>query len=155
MGGHLLDPMKRAPAGGTPQRSNYDTLYDTLYATLCCVVTQLCPTLYPSTDYNPQGSSVPGMFQANTGVGCHFLLQEIFLTRNGTRVSCVSRISRRILYYQYHMGRPKGISCSIVSDSFRPHDSSPPGSSVHGILQARIREWVANAFSRGPSQPRD
>ena len=39
MGGHLLDPMKRAPAGGTPQRSNYDTLYDTLYATLCCVVT--------------------------------------------------------------------------------------------------------------------
>ena len=34
-------------------------------------------------------------------------------------------------------------------------DFSPPGCSVHGILQARILEWVAMPFSRGPSQPRD
>ena len=32
-------------------------------------------------------------------------------------------------------------------------DCSPPGSSVHGILQARILEWVATLFSRGTSQP--
>ena len=32
---------------------------------------------------------------------------------------------------------------------------SPPGSSVHGILQARILEWVAIAFSRGSSRPSD
>ena len=32
---------------------------------------------------------------------------------------------------------------------------SPPGSSVHGILQARILEWVAISFSRGSSWPRD
>ena len=32
-----------------------------------------------------------------------------------------------------------------------PMDCSPPGSSVHGILQARILEWVAMPFSRGPS----
>ena len=31
----------------------------------------------------------------------------------------------------------------------------PPGSSVHGIPQAKIQEWVAIAFSRGSSQPRD
>ena len=31
------------------------------------------------------------------------------------------------------------------------HDCSPPGSSVHGILQARILEWVAIFFSRGSS----
>ena len=36
-----------------------------------------------------------------------------------------------------------------------PMDSSPPGSSVHGILQARILEWAAISFSRGSSQPRD
>ena len=30
----------------------------------------------------------------------------------------------------------------------------PPGSSVHGILQARILEWIASPFSRGPSRPR-
>ena len=34
-------------------------------------------------------------------------------------------------------------------------DYSPPGSSVHGILQARTLEWVATASSRGSSQPRD
>jgi len=32
---------------------------------------------------------------------------------------------------------------------------SPPGSSVHGILQARKLEWVAMPFSRGSSGPRD
>ena len=36
-----------------------------------------------------------------------------------------------------------------------PVDCSPPGSSLHGILQARILEWVAISFSRGSSQPRD
>ena len=34
-----------------------------------------------------------------------------------------------------------------------PTDCSPPGSSVHGILQVRILEWVAIPFSRGSSQP--
>ena len=34
-------------------------------------------------------------------------------------------------------------------------DCSLPGSSVHGILQARILEWVAIPFSRGSSQPKD
>ena len=36
-----------------------------------------------------------------------------------------------------------------------PMDCSPPGSSVHGILQARVLESVAISFSRGSSQPRD
>ena len=36
-----------------------------------------------------------------------------------------------------------------------PVDCSPPGSSVHGILQARILEWVAFHFSGGSSRPRD
>ena len=36
-----------------------------------------------------------------------------------------------------------------------PVDGDPPGSSVHGILQARMLEWVAISFSRGSSQPRD
>ena len=34
-------------------------------------------------------------------------------------------------------------------------DGGPPGSSVHGILQARILEWVAISFFRGSSRPRD
>ena len=43
-------------------------------------------------------------------------------------------------------------SCLILCD---PMDCSSPGFSVHGILQARILEWVAIPFSRGSSQPRD
>ena len=44
---------------------------------------------------------------------------------------------------------------SVVSDSLGPHGLYPPGSSVHGILRARILEWIAISFSRGSSQPRD
>ena len=43
-------------------------------------------------------------------------------------------------------------SCLTLCD---PMDCSPPGSSVHGILQTRILEWVAMPSSRGSSQPRD
>ena len=43
-------------------------------------------------------------------------------------------------------------SCPTLCD---PMDSSPPGSSVHGILQARILEWVAIPFFRKSSQPSD
>ena len=46
-------------------------------------------------------------------------------------------------------------SHSVVSDSLRPVDCSPPSSSIHGILQARILELVAISFSRGSSRPRD
>ena len=42
--------------------------------------------------------------------------------------------------------------CPTLCD---PMDCSPPGSSVHGILQARILEWVTIPFSRGSSQPRN
>ena len=46
-------------------------------------------------------------------------------------------------------------SRSVMSDSLWALGYSPPGSSVHGILQARVLEWVAISFSRGSSQPRD
>ena len=39
------------------------------------------------------------------------------------------------------------IGCSVVSSCLPPMDCSPPGSSFHGILQARILEWLAISFS--------
>ena len=45
-------------------------------------------------------------------------------------------------------------SRSVVSDTCDRMDCSLPGSSVHGILQARILEWVSISFSRGSSWPR-
>ena len=45
-------------------------------------------------------------------------------------------------------------TCSVVSDSCNPIDCSLPGSSVHGIFQARILEQVAVPFFRGSPRPR-
>ena len=58
----------------------------------------------------------------NTGVGCHFLLQCM-------KVKGESEVAQ---------------SCLTLSD---PMDCSLPGSSVHGIFQARVLEWGAIAFS--------
>ena len=46
-------------------------------------------------------------------------------------------------------------SLSCVELFLDPMDCNPSGSSVHGISQARILEWVAVSFSRRSSQPRD
>ena len=58
----------------------------------------------------------------NTGVGCCFLLQCM-------KVKSESEVAQ---------------SCLTLSD---PMDRSPPGSSIHGIFQARVLEWGAIAFS--------
>ena len=46
-------------------------------------------------------------------------------------------------------------NCSVLSNPLQPQGLSPPSSSVHGILQAGILEWVAISFSRGSFSPRD
>ena len=94
-----------------------------------------------------------GIFQARiTGVGILSLLQGIFATQesNWGVLHC-----RPILYQLSYQGSPKLYedhesevtqSCPTLCD---PVDCSPPGSPVRGILQARVREWVAISFSRG------
>ena len=55
-------------------------------------------------------------------------------------------------YYTAIRVKVKVKSCPALCD---PMDCSLPGSSLHGILQARVLEWVAISFSRGSSQSRD
>ena len=62
---------------------------------------------------------------------------------------------------QLHLGRlkhgvvlllcVKSVSCSVMSALCDPMDCRLPGSSAHGIVQARILEWVDIPFSRGSS----
>ena len=52
--------------------------------------------------------------------------------------------------YMYESEREVAQLCPALCD---PMDCSPPGSSIHGILQARILEWVAISFPRGSSDP--
>ena len=47
-----------------------------------------------------------------------------------------------------HVWKEAGVNCSVMSNSLQPHFCSLPGSSIHGILQARTLEWVAISFSR-------
>ena len=55
--------------------------------------------------------------------------------------------------HSFHLPRLR--QCRKCLSLCDPVDCGPPGSSVHGILQARILEWVAISFSRGSSRPRD
>ena len=51
---------------------------------------------------------------------------------------------------------PSACTCAQLCRLFAtPCTGDPPGSSVHGIFQARILQWVAISFSRGSSPPRD
>ena len=50
---------------------------------------------------------------------------------------------------------PQGWCAQSCPTLCNPMDCRPPGSSVHGIFQAIILEWVAISYSRGSSQPRD
>ena len=56
-------------------------------------------------------------------------------------------------YLHSHFALNVGISALLCLTFCNPMDCSPPGSSVHGILQARILEWVAISFSRDLSKP--
>ena len=75
------------------------------------------------------------------------------------KVFCSQDINRPTIY---DLGHPQVTHACIHAKSLQsyltlcdPVDSSPPGASVHGILQERILEWVAMPSPRGSSRPRD
>ena len=79
-----------------------------------------------------------------------------FIIRLWTLLFCVVRRDHEkelhICMFIHWKVKVKSLSRVWLCD---PVDCSPPGSSIHGILQARILEWVAISFSRGSSPPRD
>ena len=85
---------------------------------------QSCPTLCDPIDACPPVSCPWDSPGKHTGVGCHFLLQCM-------KMKSESEVAQ---------------SCWTLSD---PMDCSLPGSSIHGIFQARVLEWVAITFSGG------
>ena len=94
------------------------------YAAAATMLLQSCPTL--CDPHRRQPTRLPHPWDSpgkNTGVGYHCLLQCM-------KVKSESEVAQ---------------SCPTVSD---PMDCSLPGSSVHGISQARVLEWVAIAFSK-------
>ena len=96
----------------------------TVAAAAAAKLLQSCPTLCDHIDGSPQALPSLGFSRQNTGVGCHFLLQ-------GMKVKSESEVAW---------------SCLTLCDTM---DCSLPGSSIHGICQARVLEWIAIAFSMG------
>ena len=93
-----------------------------LYMYAATKLLQSCPTLCDPIDGSSPGSPHPWDSPGkDTGVGCHFLLQCM-------KVKSENEVAQL---------RP------TPSD---PMDCSPPGSSIHGIFQARVLEWGAIAF---------
>ena len=60
-----------------------------------------------------------------------------------------------ILVCIQHVAHVRAKLLQLCPALYNSMNHSPPGSSAHGILQARILEWVAMPFSRESSQPRD
>ena len=83
---------------------------------------RFCVTPWTAATRLPCPWDSPGK---NTGVGCHFLLQCM-------KVKSESEVAQ---------------SCPTLLD---PMDCSLPGSSIHGIFQAKVLEWGAIAFSETP-----
>ena len=131
----------------------------------CCLVTKSCPTLCPHGMWPAKLLLCPWDFPGqNTGVGCCFLLQGIFLTQ-GLNLSLLhwqadsfslshQGNSYQVLVPCLNLCLPRAFMeefmtlcvcvCVLVAQPCltlcSPMDCSPPGSSVHGILQARILE---------------
>ena len=113
---------------------------------------QSCPTLCNSIDGSPSGSPVPGILQARTGAGCHFLLQCVKVKSEREVAQLCQTLcdpmdcslpgssvhsSSGTLSIRSAAAAKSLQSCPTLCD---PIDGSPPGSSVPGILQARILE---------------
>ena len=76
---------------------------------------------------------------------------------NHMRLGCTDSDATLILYSSglFIQTNVKVLAIQLCLTLCDSTDCSPPGSSVHGTLQARIQEWIAIPFSRGSSLPRD
>jgi len=142
---------------------------------MCCVCAkslQSCPTLCDPVDCSLPDSSVHRILQAK-------ILEWVAISfsrgsskpRDQTHISMFPALAGRFFTTsatEYYINNRILVILSLLSDTYvctqslqscptlcDTMDCSPPGSSVHGILQARILQWVAMPTSRGSSQPRD
>ena len=115
---------------------------------------QSCPILCDPMDCSPPGSSIMGSPDKNTGVGCHFLLQKIFLTQGLNPFLLVYCIGRQILYHRanWEAQSPETIvltythSCNAGDLGWIPGPGRLPGEGNENPLQY---SFLGNLMDRG------
>ena len=95
----------------------------------------------------------PGSKMEKRGSVCPSFTRRLSESLQDASTSCHTQMPGRLRNVLFQLGSNESESevaqsCPTLWD---PVDCSPPGSSAHGILQARILEWVAISFSRGSS----
>ena len=122
-------------------------------------VAQSCLTLSDPMDYSLPDSSIHGIFQARVleWVAIAFSENAKLNLSKCNHILNASWYSSfqccRLFYHVWKWSESEvAQSCPTLCN---PMDCSLLGSSIHGILQARILEWVAISFSRRSSQPRN
>ena len=130
----------------------------TLHAWLLSCV-QLCDPMDWSLVWSPPGSSIHGTFQARILTwGTISFSRGFFLTQGSNLHLLPCLLHCRPVFYQLSHRRSPNVKALVarswptLCDSM---DFNTPGSSIHGILQVRILEWVAISFSllhMGPRQ---
>ena len=130
----------------------YCNLFFQLLLQGCVLVTQMCLTLCEPVDCSPPGSSVHEILQARI----------LCIIKAGSQYLVALAGSKPIqapdayCFFCTAFESPGPIQQSqCQSTLYDSKDCSLPGSSIHGIFQARTLEWIAISFSRGFSQPRD
>ena len=123
-------------------------------------VTQSCPTLGDPMDCSSPGSSVRGISRAK-------ILESVAFPSPGDLPNPGIKQGSSALQADSLWSEPPGKPLHVAAAAAaakslqscptprHPIDRSLPGSSIHGILQARIVEWVAMLASWGSSPPRD
>ena len=120
---------------------------------LCVLVAQSCPTLCNPMDCSPPGSSVHRIFQSRI---LEWVAIAFSRRYSQPRDWTQAPRGRQILYHLNQQGSPAPFILNIYLDVSiaqlcpilcYPTDWSLPGSSVHGIFQARILEWRAILFT--------
>ena len=111
-------------------------------------VAQSCPTVSNPMDCSPPGSSIT---TKSTWIKYNNICTITLYVYAYVYIVCLYICINICIFTMKWKGKLwVSQSCPTPCD---PMDCSPPGSSVHGILQARILKWVAIPFSRGSFQP--
>ena len=137
----------------------YKSQYTKIAAAAAAKLLQSCPTLCNPIDGSQPGSPIPGILQARVLEWAAISFSNAWKWK--VKVKSLSHVRLHLAIKKNEImpfattwmvaeiiipsETEVAQSCPTLSD---PMDCSLPGSSIHGIFQARVLEWVAIAFSR-------